>query len=63
MMVVLDLITGRIVMCGATGYHTGHAMNAVVWYSDNAGSSYTGEHGQYQYTSCDPIALPRCSHA
>eukprot|EP00051_Salpingoeca_urceolata_P033854 m.22478 g.22478 ORF g.22478 m.22478 type:complete len:387 (-) comp6832_c0_seq1:146-1306(-) len=31
---------GRIVMCGATGYHHDHAMNAVVWYSDDKGSTY-----------------------
>lgn len=22
---------GRLVMCGATGYHAGHSMDAVVW--------------------------------
>mmetsp|Transcript_6029 Transcript_6029/g.13736 ORF Transcript_6029/g.13736 Transcript_6029/m.13736 type:complete len:372 (-) Transcript_6029:196-1311(-) len=31
---------GRLVTCGATGYQAGHAMNAVVFYSDDQGRSY-----------------------
>lgn len=31
---------GRLVSCGATGYHAGHAMNAVVWTSDDQGASW-----------------------
>eukprot|EP00043_Microstomoeca_roanoka_P003335 m.43294 g.43294 ORF g.43294 m.43294 type:complete len:376 (-) comp12018_c0_seq1:40-1167(-) len=31
---------GRIIGCGATGYHVGHSMNAVVWFSDDGGQSY-----------------------
>ena len=28
---------GRIVGCGATGYHQGHSMNAVVWWVSTGG--------------------------
>lgn len=31
---------GRLVSCGATGYHSGHAMEAAVWYSDDVGVTW-----------------------
>ncbi|EDQ92063.1 uncharacterized protein MONBRDRAFT_22854 [Monosiga brevicollis MX1] len=31
---------GRIIMCGASGYHAGHSANGVVWFSDDQGASY-----------------------
>lgn len=31
---------GRIVSCGATGYHEGHTMEAALWYSDDNGASW-----------------------
>jgi sialidase-1 len=31
---------GRIVSCGATGYHKGHTMEAALWYSDDSGASW-----------------------
>eukprot|EP00035_Acanthoeca_spectabilis_P039597 m.63677 g.63677 ORF g.63677 m.63677 type:complete len:505 (-) comp9670_c1_seq2:242-1756(-) len=31
---------GRLLSCGATGYHTGHAMVAGVWYSDDGGTTW-----------------------
>ena len=32
---------GRLLSCGATGYHHGHHMYAAVWYSDDCGDTWT----------------------
>ena len=34
------ILSNRVLYCGATGYHKGHAMNAVVWYSDTGGARW-----------------------
>jgi len=35
------ILSNRVLYCGATGYHKGHAMSAIVWYSDDGGQSYS----------------------
>ena len=48
----------RIVSCGATGYHAGHAMNAVVWFSDNRGQVYNVSSSVFaQMQECQVVQL------
>ncbi|EGD82935.1 hypothetical protein PTSG_03568 [Salpingoeca rosetta] len=48
----------RILGCGATGYHAGHSMNAVVWYSDDGGVTFNVSSSVFaQMQECQVVQL------